>query len=118
MTSSLATIAQLQSIISCLSVRKYDYSIALGTDLALIGTKKTDKYRNPPCILMDSLIHLGIVHCTYQGVSGYSVQKYCILLSEELFFTFTNSVDPDAIFHLGLHCLPQYPFGGFQFCKD
>ena len=65
MTSSLATFAQLQSIISCLSVRKYDYSITLGADLALIGTKKTDKYRNSPCILMDSLIIL--IHYTWDS---------------------------------------------------
>ena len=35
-------------------------------------------------------------------------------------FVFTNSEDPDemphyAAFHLGLHCLPRYPFrGGFE----
>ena len=33
-----------------------------------------------------------------------------------------NSADPDemqhyAAFHLGLHCLPKYPFGGFQYTK-
>ena len=52
---------------------------------------------------------LGIVHCTYLGVSGYNSKK--ILFS---FFwrtlIFTNSVDADemphyAAFHQGLHCL-------------
>ena len=36
----------------------------------------------------------------------------------KIFFTFTNSVDPDemqhyAAFHLGLHCLQKYLFRGF-----
>ena len=44
----------------------------------------------------------------YLGVTGYSFQKYCIYMSEDLFYF--NSVDPDEIlhnasFHLGLHCL-------------
>ena len=34
----------------------------------------------------------------------------------------TNSADPDemqynAAFHLGLHCLPKYPFRGFRYTK-
>ena len=34
-----------------------------------------------------------------------------------------NSVDPGemqhyAAFHLGLHCLPEYPFRGIQYTKD
>ena len=42
-------------------------------------------------------------------------------MSEDL-FTFTNSVDPDemqhyAAFHLGLHCLPNYPFWDFSYTK-
>ena len=50
-----------------------------------------------------------IVFCEYLGVSGYNFQKYCISMSEDLFYL-TNSVDPDemqhyAASHLGLHCL-------------
>ena len=46
---------------------------------------------------------LGIVHCTYLGVSGYNFVWRPL-------FAFTNSVDPDemphyAAFHLGHHCL-------------
>ena len=58
---------------------------------------------------------LGIVHCTYLGVSGQDFQKNIFILSEDLFM-FTNSVDPDemqhyaAAFHLGLHCLQIYLF--------
>ena len=42
---------------------------------------------------------------------------YCFLLSEDL-FTFTNSIDLDAMqhygaFHLGLLCLQKYSFRGF-----
>ena len=38
----------------------------------------------------------------------------------EIKFVLANSDDPDEIlhiaaFHLGLHCLPKYPFRGFQF---
>ena len=34
-----------------------------------------------------------------------------------------NSADPDemqhyAAFHLGLHCLQEYPFRGFKYTKD
>ena len=40
----------------------------------------------------------------------------------KIFFTFTNSVDPDemqhyAAFHLGLHCLQKYLFRGFPNSK-
>ena len=66
------------------------------------------------CIQMDSSFwfdtKLGIVQCIYLGVSGYNFKKkYCIFCLK-IFFTFTNSADPDemphyAAFHLGLHCL-------------
>ena len=53
----------------------------------------------------------GIVQCAYVGVLGYNLKKnvfFCL----KIFFTFTNSVDPDemqhyAVFHLGLHCLQK-----------
>ena len=64
---------------------------------------------------------LGIVHCTYPGVSGYNFQKI-VFFYLQIFFTFTNSVDPDemqhyAAFHLGLHCLQKYLFGVFMNTK-
>ena len=38
----------------------------------------------------------GIVHCTYLGVSGYRLKKYCIrFFCLKTLFTFTNNVDPD-----------------------
>ena len=48
-------------------------------------------------------------------------EKYSIFMSRS-FFALTNSVDPDemphyAAFHLGLHCLPKYPFRGFLYTK-
>ena len=56
-------------------------------------------------------------------MSGYNLKKNIILLSGDLFFTFTNSVDlclltysdemHNAAFHLGLHCLQKYLFRGF-----
>ena len=44
------------------------------------------------------------------------LKKHCILLTEDL-FTFTNSVDPDEMQHLGLHCLQKYSFRSFQNAK-
>ena len=45
-------------------------------------------------------------------------EKY-VFLSLMIVFILANSADPDemphyAAFHLGLHCLPKYPFEGFQ----
>ena len=55
-----------------------------------------------------------MVHCSYLGVSVWYIffKKYCIPILK-IFFTFTNSADPDemqfyAAFHLGLHCLQKY----------
>ena len=44
--------------------------------------------------------------------------KNIVFFCLKIFFTFTNSVDPDemqhyAAFHLGLHCLQKYSFMGF-----
>ena len=45
-------------------------------------------------------------------------EKY-VFLSLTIVFILANSADPDemphyAAFHLGLHCLPKYPFEDFQ----
>ena len=63
---------------------------------------------------------LGIDHYTYQGVSCYDFQNNFIFCLKIFFFILTNSVDPDemphyAAFHLGLHCMPKYPFRGFLY---
>ena len=70
---------------------------------------------------MDSSFCYDTINLRYLGVSGYNCKKYCIVLSEDLFFTFTNSVDPDdftftnsAALYLGLHCLRKYLFRGFR----
>ena len=57
-------------------------------------------------------------HCTYQR-SQSKFSKSNILQSLKIFFNSANSAEPDemqhyAAFHLGLHCLPWYPFRGFQ----
>ena len=55
-------------------------------------------------------------------MSGYNLKKkYCIFCLK-IFFTITNSVDPDemqhdAAFHLGLHFLSECPFMGFPVYK-
>ena len=48
-------------------------------------------------------------------------KRYCIC-SLKIDFVLANSADPDemphhAAFHLGLRCLPKYPFRGFRSTK-
>ena len=53
---------------------------------------------------------------------GYNFPDKIEFLSK-MVLVHANSVDPDemlhnnAAFHLGLHCLPKYPFRGFQNAK-
>ena len=52
----------------------------------------------------------GIVHCTYLRMFGYNFQKMLYFFGLKIFFTLTNSVDPDkmphhAAFHLNFQCL-------------
>ena len=47
---------------------------------------------------------------------------YIVFLSLKVVLILAKSADPDemqhnAAFHLGLHCLPNYPFRGFQYTK-
>ena len=73
--------------------------------------------------LLVSYNKLGIVHCTYLGVSGYNFKKNILYhFVERSFLDLPKSVDPDerqyyAAFHLGLHCLQKYSFRGFQYKK-
>ena len=62
------------------------------------------------------------MYCTYLGVFGYNFQKVLYFMPGDLFLTFINNVDTDEIqhnaaFHLGLPCLPKYPFRGFHSTK-
>ena len=48
--------------------------------------------------------------------------NYDVFLSLMVALILANSADSDelqhyAAFHLGLHCLPKYPFRGFQYTK-
>ena len=48
-------------------------------------------------------------------ITGYNFQKNIVSISLKISFVLANSADPDemphdAAFHLGLHCLPNYPF--------
>ena len=48
--------------------------------------------------------------------------KNIVFFCLNIYFTFTNSVEPDelqhyAAFHLGLHCLQKYSFRGFPYTK-
>ena len=58
---------------------------------------------------------LGMVHCIYQGVTGYNFQIKIVFLSLMIVLVLGNSADPDemlqyASFHLGLHCLSKKAF--------
>ena len=49
--------------------------------------------------------------------------NYDKFLSLKFVLILANSADPDemhlyAAFHLGLHCLPKYPFRGFLYTKE
>ena len=60
-----------------------------------------------------------MVHYINLGVTGYNFQKKIVFYSLTINFVLANSADPDemphyAAFHLGLHCLPKYPFTGPQ----
>ena len=53
-------------------------------------------------------------HVEFSKLLYISVPEGCFIL--------VNSAYPDemqhhAVFHLGLHCLPKYPFQGFQYTK-
>ena len=66
-------------------------------------------------------ISMGPPLCTLRGHRKHFL-TYDVLLSQKNVLILTNSADPDemqhyAAFHLGLHCLPKYPFMRFQFTK-
>ena len=72
--------------------------------------------------LLVSYNKLGMVLCTYLGVSGYFFFKKIVFFCLKIFFTCTKCVDPDemqhyAAFHLSLHSLQKYSFRGFPNTK-
>ena len=55
-------------------------------------------------------------------VKGYNYQRNIEFFSLKIVFVLKYSVDSDempqyAAFHLGLHCLTQYPFWGIWYSK-
>ena len=53
---------------------------------------------------------------------GHIIVKNIVFFCLKIFFSFTNSVDPDemqhyAAFHLGLYCLQKYLLRGFPNTK-
>ena len=58
----------------------------------------------------------------YTEGSQVIIEKKNVFLSLKIDFVLANSADPDEMphntaFHLGLHCLPKYPFCGFWSSK-
>ena len=50
------------------------------------------------------------------------ILKKCYISFSKIDFVLANSADPDemlhyAAFHLGLHCLPKYPYRGFWYTR-
>ena len=73
------------------------------------------------CKLMDSSFWFYTLNSPL-WVSGYNLKKI-VFFCLKIFFTFTNSVDPDemqhyAAFHLGLHYLLKYSFRCFLITKS
>ena len=57
--------------------------------------------------------------CPMCILRGHTLYFPKIFISLKIDFVLTNSADPDemlhnAAFHLGLHCLPKYPFKGLR----
>ena len=79
------------------------------------------------CILIVSSFwfetrNLGSPYYISRGVRLNLKKKNVVFFFLKIFFTFTNSVDPDemqhfAAFHLGLHCVQKYSFRGFPNTK-
>ena len=64
------------------------------------------------------MISIGLPIVTFKG----NFLNYDVFQSLKVVLTLSNSADPDemqhyAAVHLGLHCLPKYPFRGFQYTK-
>ena len=77
---------------------------------------------------MDSPIHIDTISMALpivplkgsqmEGSQVLNLLNYDALLSMKVVLIIANREDPDemqhyAAFHLGLHCLPKYPFRGF-----
>ena len=88
--------------------------------------QKQDVSRLTLCVPMDSsfwfyTIHLGwsIVYIEWSQVI---ISNFFHIFSLLIDFVLGSSADPDEMqqcmtFHLGLHCLPKYPFRGFRYTK-
>ena len=60
--------------------------------------------------------------CPLYILRGSQVKVFKKKLYLKVNFRLANSADPDemphyAAFHLGLQCLPKYPFRGFRYAK-
>ena len=66
------------------------------------------------CILIHSSVWLDTIKLGWSIVHIWECQVRILLLPGDLFFTFTNSIDPGyAVFHLDLLCLQKYSFWVF-----
>ena len=69
------------------------------------------------------MISMGLPILYFKGSQVKASKDYDVFLTLKVVLIIANSADPDemqqhyAAFHLGLHCLPEYPFRGFQYTK-
>ena len=59
---------------------------------------------------------IGLPIVYFKG-SGYNFLYKGVFLSLKVVLILANSADPDEMQHLGLHCLPKYLFGVFQYTR-
>ena len=78
------------------------------------------------CFLMCSPLRINAIKmvCLLYMLRGHRTEfpNYDVFLSLKIVMVSANSIDPDEMtryvaFHLGLYCLPKYPFMGFQNTK-
>ena len=48
----------------------------------------------------NEFFHLGMVHCTYQGDTGWNFKIKCVSVSQDYVFILANSTDPDEMLHM------------------
>ena len=88
----------------------------------MYNTKSSKYYDNMTCIQMDFSINVLILPIVYFKGHRYHFLNYDVFLFLKVVLILENSANSDemqhnAAFHLGLHCLPKYPFGSFPYTK-
>ena len=111
----VATIPQpLLAAVGNNHVHLVDVLIKAGSHINMVSVLLT-LFRPMGCPIKLHTIKLGWSIPYIEGSQVIILKKIIVFLSLKIDFVLANSVDPDemlhyAAFHLGLHCLPNYPF--------